>query len=367
MDSVQRLRQQAQKAGNLKSNEQIKVSTQPRPRRDDDGGAAGRAPPQYIVIEPAQPSVVYVPAYNPAVVYGAVALSGLSAVLLSAAARLLVLADGRHRHRLGRRHRNLECALGRLQLGPRRREHQRQPLQQHQCQPADQRQRQPLVLEPQSRASQDRLSGRQRDAPESRAQERGGRSRAVPRQGRQPGREPRPRRAVDAVARREHGAGIGARSRAGGEPRGRRRRRARSRANRGPGGGRTWRRARIATPRGRAQSADRSAAQQRAQSASRDNALRGAGDGQARQQADRGAASRQSAQQRPQQAPRASTGGGGASRPSGGGGGARGRRWRGRWTWRRRWGWWSRWRWRTAVIMERIDMRSREHTAERCG
>jgi hypothetical protein len=55
MDSVQRLRVQAQKAGNLSSNEQQRVITQG----------------QIVIIEPAQPSVIYVPAYNPTVVYGA--------------------------------------------------------------------------------------------------------------------------------------------------------------------------------------------------------------------------------------------------------------------------------------------------------
>ena len=55
MESVQRLRRQAQIAGQLNSTPQQQVSTQ---------GSA-------IVIEPAQPNVVYVPAYNPAVVYGA--------------------------------------------------------------------------------------------------------------------------------------------------------------------------------------------------------------------------------------------------------------------------------------------------------
>src|SRR5437762_3133444 len=72
MDSVQRLRAQAQKAGNLKSNEQVNVSTQasaPAPTTTVVQQAA--PPPQVIVIEPAQPSVVYVPAYNPTVVYGA--------------------------------------------------------------------------------------------------------------------------------------------------------------------------------------------------------------------------------------------------------------------------------------------------------
>jgi hypothetical protein len=73
MNSVQRLRGQAQKAGNLKSNEQIKVSQQ-----TPEAVAAATTvvvkqstpPPQVIVIEPAQPTVVYVPAYNPTVVYG---------------------------------------------------------------------------------------------------------------------------------------------------------------------------------------------------------------------------------------------------------------------------------------------------------
>jgi len=54
MDSVQRLRAAAQKAGNLKTTEQQKVVVEQ----------------QKIIIEPAQPQVVYVPTYNPAVVYG---------------------------------------------------------------------------------------------------------------------------------------------------------------------------------------------------------------------------------------------------------------------------------------------------------
>ena len=75
MDSVQRLRAQAQKAGNLSSNEQIKVSTEagrvaPAAAPQTVVVQQAAPPPQVIVIEPAQPSVVYVPAYNPAVVYG---------------------------------------------------------------------------------------------------------------------------------------------------------------------------------------------------------------------------------------------------------------------------------------------------------
>ncbi|WP_080500811.1 DUF3300 domain-containing protein [Burkholderia pseudomallei] len=59
MDSVQRLRQQAQKVGALKTTKQQKVITEK---------TAGTT---IVQIEPANPQVVYVPAYNPAVVYGA--------------------------------------------------------------------------------------------------------------------------------------------------------------------------------------------------------------------------------------------------------------------------------------------------------
>jgi hypothetical protein len=54
MDTVQKLRAQAQAQGTLKSTDQQKVTTQA----------------QTIIIEPASPQVIYVPAYNPAVVYG---------------------------------------------------------------------------------------------------------------------------------------------------------------------------------------------------------------------------------------------------------------------------------------------------------
>src|SRR6266849_10010409 len=54
MDAVQAMRQQARKAGHLDSNEQENVSTQ------------GNT----ITIEPSVPDVVYVPAYDPWLVYG---------------------------------------------------------------------------------------------------------------------------------------------------------------------------------------------------------------------------------------------------------------------------------------------------------
>jgi Protein of unknown function (DUF3300) len=76
MNSVQRLRQKAQTAGNLKSNEQVKVSTQaPTPPPPSAAPTTvvqqSASPAQVIVIEPAQPQVVYVPSYNPTIVYGA--------------------------------------------------------------------------------------------------------------------------------------------------------------------------------------------------------------------------------------------------------------------------------------------------------
>ncbi len=78
MDAVQRLRRQAQAAGNLDSNQYQKVSVQPldAPPPPPAPVAAGgeviveTPPSQVIVIEPAQPDVVYVPSYNPTTVYG---------------------------------------------------------------------------------------------------------------------------------------------------------------------------------------------------------------------------------------------------------------------------------------------------------
>jgi hypothetical protein len=60
LDAVQRLRQKAQQAGNLKSNEQQKVIVEQEPTTQQT----------VIKVEPAQPEQVYVPAYNPQVVYG---------------------------------------------------------------------------------------------------------------------------------------------------------------------------------------------------------------------------------------------------------------------------------------------------------
>src|SRR4029077_16105086 len=59
MDSVQRMRKKAKDKGTLASSEQQKVETQ----TVENGQSV-------IVIEPANPQVIYVPSYNPTVVYG---------------------------------------------------------------------------------------------------------------------------------------------------------------------------------------------------------------------------------------------------------------------------------------------------------
>ena len=59
MDAVQRMRKKASDGGNLKSSEQQKVETKVVESK------------QVIVVEQASPEVIYVPSYNPTVVYGA--------------------------------------------------------------------------------------------------------------------------------------------------------------------------------------------------------------------------------------------------------------------------------------------------------
>ncbi len=126
--AVQRLRARAQESGNLKSNEQQNVII----------GTGAGWPSQ-----PHRPScassrrireVIYVPAYNPTVVYGAWSYPALSAVLLAAVPGVLSGRRARHRICVGRR----PCGRGRdlrqLQLGRRRRQHQRQQGRQHRSQ-----------------------------------------------------------------------------------------------------------------------------------------------------------------------------------------------------------------------------------------
>jgi Protein of unknown function (DUF3300) len=78
MDAIQRMRAKAQAQGNLQSNEQQKVIVEqasaqpaPPPQPGQPAPPIASAEQTIIKIEPANPQVVYVPQYNPTVVYGA--------------------------------------------------------------------------------------------------------------------------------------------------------------------------------------------------------------------------------------------------------------------------------------------------------
>src|SRR5271157_5334321 len=80
MNAVQVMRQRAYQAGNLKTTQQQNVTVQnqapgsaaPAPASSGEAQTTiVQPPPQTIIIQPAQPEVVYVPTYNPTVVYGA--------------------------------------------------------------------------------------------------------------------------------------------------------------------------------------------------------------------------------------------------------------------------------------------------------
>jgi hypothetical protein len=80
MNAVQVMRQRAYQAGNLKNSQQQNVTVQNQapgsaaPAQASSGEAqvtVVQPPAQTIIIQPAQPDVVYVPTYNPTVVYGA--------------------------------------------------------------------------------------------------------------------------------------------------------------------------------------------------------------------------------------------------------------------------------------------------------
>jgi Protein of unknown function (DUF3300) len=65
--AVQRLRERAQSAGHLKSTEQQRVKTVQAPA---GGTPTGGGSPSRIAIEPSNPDYLYVPVYDPRVVYG---------------------------------------------------------------------------------------------------------------------------------------------------------------------------------------------------------------------------------------------------------------------------------------------------------
>jgi Protein of unknown function (DUF3300) len=76
MNAIQRLRSKAQAQGNLKTTQEQKVIVEPAPVGQTTQGQAvvveqpAASQTTIIKIEPANPQVVYVPTYNPTVVYG---------------------------------------------------------------------------------------------------------------------------------------------------------------------------------------------------------------------------------------------------------------------------------------------------------
>lgn len=70
--TIQKLRAKAEATGNLKTSKELKVTKvkAPPPPAGAPGPAVVVEEPEYIEIEPAEPDVVYVPVYDPVVVYG---------------------------------------------------------------------------------------------------------------------------------------------------------------------------------------------------------------------------------------------------------------------------------------------------------
>ena len=112
MDAVQRMRKKAQDNGNLKSTEQQKVETKVIESKS------------VIVIEQANPQVVYVPSYDPVVVYGPPSIPIRPSTIRRLDIMQLVCDLFRRRNRDGRvlgRRLGLGLRLGRWQ---RQRQHQ---------------------------------------------------------------------------------------------------------------------------------------------------------------------------------------------------------------------------------------------------
>src|SRR5262249_25042944 len=68
LKAVQDFRKKVQAAGNLKSNEYMKVETQTAPPPDSGDTVVEGGTSEVIIIESANPEVVYVPTYEPAAV-----------------------------------------------------------------------------------------------------------------------------------------------------------------------------------------------------------------------------------------------------------------------------------------------------------
>ena len=70
MDTVQKLRKKAKDEGNLETTEQQKVVVE-EPAATETGSTQTSSTETVIIIQPADPQIIYVPTYNPTIVYGA--------------------------------------------------------------------------------------------------------------------------------------------------------------------------------------------------------------------------------------------------------------------------------------------------------
>jgi hypothetical protein len=347
MDSVQRLRAQAKAAGNLNSNEQMKVTVEAAPPPPATTTTVVQAPPQQIiVIQPAQPEVIFVPQYNPTVVFGPWMWPSYPPIFVppppgfwfsSAIATGIAWGVGIGvRNALwggvnwGWGHSSVNINVNRynnINVNRRLDVNSRTTNWSHNV---NNRRDVPYRGgDAQRQRLQDRAASGNREQYRGRDDARARASQAMADRGIQGGQGTARERAqqVDRSALQDRSQNIdrgAAQNRAQNVDRDAARQRAQG-ADRTAMQDRAQNVDRDAA-RQRAQNADRSAMQERAQSMNRDNAFRGAGDSNARQQADRGAASRQAMQQRSQ--PSGGGGGGGSrpqvQRPSGGGGGGGG-------------------------------------------
>ena len=119
MDSIQRLRGRAQANGKLKSTKEQTVTVKTEDQK------------QYVVIEPTSPTEIYVPYYDPAVVYGAWPYPDYAPYYFPPP-RLPSRRRARNGHRIRSRRRCSPCFLGQLRLGSAQHQCGGQSARQHQ-------------------------------------------------------------------------------------------------------------------------------------------------------------------------------------------------------------------------------------------
>ncbi len=138
MDSVQFLRAKAKDAGNLASNEHQLVAVEPAPPPPQTILVNAPPPPtQIITIVPANPQVVFVPIYHPVWAFGPWWHPAFPPFFFPPPPRWGWGVSVHVGIWWGPSIRRVELTVGRRQLAPARRQHQRQSLEHHQRQSPD--------------------------------------------------------------------------------------------------------------------------------------------------------------------------------------------------------------------------------------